>query len=308
MKQKHLFSILFCTIIISNSFAQDFDTKLENLAKDLSNKIDSKGKKKIAVWGFVTEGGERTALADFLTEDFSIYMTNFAENFEIIDRKHLDILLKEHKLNAEGYIDSKTAKELQKIIAVDAIITGTYTVLSTTIKVRAKVLDTETALQFAANMASLPMNEDVSSYLGISINGGNTTNRGFNTPLGSNETVNNPETIDPNCKKMSTGDFCFSNALNEKVIVQVFYFRYADLKNNYKDSKTIILDTKDTKCLYGILNRPITFYVALWKDFVNEEKFKGSESALNHYSCQKFLKDKGELKVETCKSKTYTIK
>ncbi|MEE9363889.1 MAG: FlgO family outer membrane protein [Cellulophaga sp.] len=216
---------LLCSILfISNIFAQDFDSKLEDLAKDLSIKIDKKGKKKIAVWGFVTEGGERTTFADFLTEDFSIYMTNFAENLEIIDRKHLDILLKEHKLNSEGYIDSKTAKELQKIIAVDAIITGTYTVLSTTIKVRAKVLDTETALQFAANMASLPMNEDVNSYLGITTNGGNNPNKGFNAPLGSNETINNPDTVDPNCKKMQTGDFCFSNAINEKVIIKIRFY------------------------------------------------------------------------------------
>ncbi len=300
-------TILFCLLFISNSYAQDFDSKLESLAKDLANKIYTKGKKKIAVWGFVTEAGERSSLGNYLTEDFSIYMTNFADNFEIIDRKHLDIILKEHKLNSEGYIDSKTAKQLQKIIAVDAIVTGTYTVLSTTIKVRAKVLDTETALQFAANMSSLPMNEDINSYLGIAINGGNTTNKGFNTPLNSNETINNPETVNPNCKKTSTGDICFNNSLNEKVVIRIAYYRNADYPAQ-NSCKTIILDAKNAKCAYGMVSRPITFYVALWKDFINDEKFRGSESALNNNAFSKFLKDKGELKVETCKSKTYTIK
>lgn len=305
---KHILSTIVSLFIFSAIHAQDFDTNLEALAKDLSLKIDSKEKKKIAVWGFVTEGGERTALANYLTEDFSIYMTNFGDKFEIIDRKHLDMILKEHKLNSEGYIDKATAKELQKIIAVDAIVTGTYTVLSTKIKVRAKVLDTETALQFAANMASLPMNEDVNSYLGIAVNEGNNPNKGFNTPLNSNETINNPETVDPKCKKMQTGDFCFSNALNEKVVVKIIYFTTPDTKFNNNSNKTIILDAKETKCLYGLVNRPITFYIATWKNYIDDGKFRGYESYLSRDHYNKFLKDKGELKVETCKSKTYTIK
>ena len=120
--------------------------------------------------GFFTESGETTALGNYITEDFSVYLTNSGENFQVIDRNHLDVLLKEHQLNAEGYIDGETAKELGKITAVDAIITGTYTVLNSVVKVRAKVLDTETALQFAANMGNLPLNENISSYLGISLN------------------------------------------------------------------------------------------------------------------------------------------
>lgn len=307
MKKIIIALLLLCTSL--NSIAQDFDSKLETLAKGLASKIDSKGKKKIAVWGFVTESGERTALANFLTEDFSIYMTNFAENFEIIDRKHLDILLKEHQLNSEGYIDSKTAKELQKIIAVDAIVTGTYTVLNTNIKVRAKVLDTETALQFAANMASLPMNNDVSSYLGISINGGNTTNKGFNTPLNSNETVNDPETVDSNCKKMQTGNFCFSNSLNEKIVLQIMKHRTPDLKvSNYYLYETFIIDALETKCIYSLYNRSFKYFIATWENYIDDEKLKSRDDYLHKDSFIKWLKDKGELKVETCKSKTYTIK
>lgn len=307
MKRIILLCILSSLLLTSNSFAQDFDTKLEALAKDLSSKIDSKGKKKIAVWGFVTESGERTALADFLTEDFSIYMTNFAENFEIIDRKHLDILLKEHQLNSEGYIDSKTAKELQKIIAVDAIITGTYTVLNTNIKVRAKVLDTETALQFAANMASLPINDDVSSYLGISVNGGNTTNKGFNTPLNSKETINNPETVNPKCAEEEFGEICFFNNFNEKIVIRLAHDKYSKgNKGGYILHKTITLDAGETKCLYEIPSSSTKFFIVTWKVFL--EGLKGREGYISMSSYSRFLKDKGELKVETCKSKTYTIK
>lgn len=106
---------------------------------------------------------------------------------------------------------------------------------------------------------------------------------------------------------MQTGDFCFSNALNEKVIVRIGYYKDANTGNR-NSAKTLILDSKETKCVYGLINRPFNYFIALWKDYISDEKFKGSESALNSYSFSKFLKDKGELKVETCKSKTYTIK
>jgi len=305
-KQRALLSLIIILFLTTNTQAQDFDSQLEKLAQGIAVKLDSKGKKKIAVWGFVTENGERTALGNYLTEDFSVYVTNFGEKFEVIDRNHLDILLKEHKLNSEGYIDDNTAKELGKIIAVDAIITGTYTVLNTTVKVRAKVLDTETALQFAANMASLPINEEVASYLGISVNGGNTTNKGFNTSLNSNETINNPETVDPKCKEENFGDLCLFNSTNQKMIVLIRYFRYADTTKNTKIHKTIIINPGETKCVYRFWNREIFYHVANWESF--QEDFKGIETYLYNQGYYKFLKDLGELKIETCKSKTFTIK
>jgi len=304
MKKSILFFLVF--LFFTDLMAQDFDTQLEELAEGLAKKISSKGKTKIAVWGFFTENGDKTALGNYLTEDFSVYMTNFGDKFEVIDRNHLDVLLKEHKLNAEGYIDENTAKELGKIVAVDAIITGTYTVLNTVVKVRAKALDTETALQFSATMGNLTLNENINSYLGVSTNGGNSTNRGFNTPLGSNETINNPETVDESCKKNKTGDLCFVNATNERIIVQI-----QPPKNGKYYSGTyeiLILDPKDSKCKYGLTASPVKFYIAKWKDFVDDEKLKGQESSLNHHYYTEWLKDRGEVKVESCKSKTYTIK
>ena len=308
MKQL-LLLCLFLIVVPTRLHSQDFDGQLEELAQNIATKLDGKDKKKIAVWGFVTESGERTALGNYITEDFSVYLTNFGVNYEIIDRNHLDMLLKEHQLNSEGYIDEVTAKELGKIVAVDAIITGTYTVLTTNVKVRAKVLDTETALQFAANMATLPLNENVSSYLGISVNGGNTTNKGFNTPLNSNETVNNPDTVDKACQKNNTGDFCFSNSLTEKVLIQIQHHKTGDLKiPNHYVYDTIIIEPSETKCVYGLFNRPFSYFVILWKDYIDEGKFNGTERYVRREGYFKWLKDKGELKAETCKSKTYTIK
>lgn len=297
MKQFILLSLsFFLTITIVN--AQDFDAQLEELAQNIATKLDGKGKKKVAVWGFVTESGERTALGNYLTEDFSVYVTNFGDNFEIIDRNHLDMLLKEHQLNSEGYIDETTAKELGKIVAVDAIITGTFTVLTTSVKVRAKVLDTETALQFAASMSNLPLDENVASYLGISVNGGNTTNKGFNRPLGSNETMNNPDTVDSKCSEEDFGDFCFLNSKTEKVAIKI-----RDTKNRLT---TIFLESGESKCIYSLKSGVVEYDIVTWP--VLQKELEGNIGKIGFASSTKYSFDRGQLKVETCKSKTYTIK
>ncbi|WP_350293563.1 FlgO family outer membrane protein [uncultured Croceitalea sp.] len=304
MNTTKILSIFIFLSFLCDSYAQDFDTQLEKLAEGLAKRIESKGKAKIAVWGFFTENGERTALGNYLTEDFSVYLTNFGDNFEVIDRNHLNVLLKEHKLNADGYIDENTAKELGKIVAVDVVITGTYTVLNSIIKVRAKALDTETALQFAANMGNLPINDNIASYLGISVNGGNTTNRGFNTPLSSKETINNPETVDSKCSKENFGNVCFYNTTSTKIVLRAKHFRQDE--GSSVNMTDIFIDPGETKCMYKIKNRTLSFYIVKWDIF--QKELNGGLYKLHQDPTAKYLLDKGELKVETCTSKTYTIK
>lgn len=146
--------------------AQSFDNELKDLAEELAQRINAKQKTKVAVWGFFSEKNEQPHFGSFLTEDFSIYLANHAENFAVVDRTHLNIILKEHRLSSEGYIDEKTTKRLGKIIAADAVVIGTYTIFDSEIKVRAKVLDTETALQFAGVIGTLSMDENIAKLLG----------------------------------------------------------------------------------------------------------------------------------------------
>ncbi len=304
---KNILIIIFL-LIFQLAIAQDFDSKLEGLAENIAKKINTKGKKKIAVWGFVTENGEITPLGNYLTEDFSIYITNFGESYEVIDRKHLETLLKEHDLYSEGYIDPQTAKKLRKIIAVDVIITGTYTVIGSKIKLRAKAIDTETALQMAAALVNLEINEDVSSYLGISVNGTSNANKGFNRPINSNENYNNPKTVDSECNKKLIGDFCFYNSNKKKMVLTILFPKY--LKNGYRYKgelkKVIYIESGETKCLYNLPSETINYYLADFDTFKNE--LNGTTLFLARSGLQVHLKDKGQINVETCKSKTYTFR
>ncbi|MBK6621327.1 MAG: hypothetical protein IPG32_10785 [Saprospirales bacterium] len=68
------------------------------------------------------------------------------------------------------------AKELGKLLSVDAIITGTYTVLSNTIKLSLKALDSSNGFVIASSIKDLPIDGDAGALLGISVStpGGNT--------------------------------------------------------------------------------------------------------------------------------------
>jgi len=310
-------ALLFLAFLaFSNSvIAQDFDQGLEKLAEDIAKKVNTKGSKKIAVWGFTTENSEKTPVGNYITEDFSVYITNFGESFEVIDRNHLDVLLKEHKLNSDGYIDSETAKKLGKIIAVDVIITGTYTMIGSKIKVRAKALDTETALQFGAAIANLKINEDISSYLGISVNGTSNSNKGFNKPINSNESYNNPKTVNKECSKNETGNICFFNSTKKKIVL---FTRLPRLRSGSGmqrvridqalQKKMIFINPGETKCLYDMPDEVMKFYVIDFDAFDSEEVRVFQNTIPETKAMHKYCRDIGELNIETCKSKTFTIK
>ncbi len=288
--------LFVCTILsfTADLTAQDFDSKLEKLAQDTASKITENSKKKIAVWGFFEANGQQTALGNYITEDFSVYITNFGNNFEIIDRNHLDLLLKEHKLNAEGFIDTDTAKEIGKITAADAIITGTYSMVGPDkVKVRVKVLDTESALQFAASMGLLPLGEGLKDIANTSYDAGGTKTTGASSSS-------------TNCES-EKGSLCFSNTTNEKMIVKINYHKYAK-SSGYSslDRKNLIIDAGETKCFYEIFNRETKYYIATFASFTKD--FKASEKYLDHNYYTQFLKDKGEIMVEACAEKTFTIK
>lgn len=146
--------------------AQSFDYELEALAQELAEKLYEKDDFKVAVWGFFSSEKEQKEFDTYLTEDFAIYLADHAKHFQVIDRTQLNAMLKEHRLTADGFIDERATKRLGKIIAADAVVVGSYTVLRTEVKIRVKVLDTETALQIEGVLKNLQMDSAIARILG----------------------------------------------------------------------------------------------------------------------------------------------
>ncbi|MBK8245099.1 MAG: hypothetical protein IPK88_16855 [Saprospiraceae bacterium] len=299
---KLLIFLIFISLALP-SFAQNkFDNALNETSIDLATKLASKEKKRVVVL-YVTDINKANTIAGkYIADILSIGIVNNVENFQVFDRENLNSIVDANKLIAEGYIDVDRAKELGKLLAVDAIIIGNYTVLSNTLKLTVKALDANSGFVIAATMKDLPLNEDAGSILGININSLdnnqnlNLENRGFNRPLNSNERINNPETVSKDCYRMNYGDFCFENKTAKKytVLISTTGLSERDMNN----APQITLNSGETQCFYSLQSG--IFYYSAERMMITQDDFT-YENANNRFST-------GQINVEKCKSKTFTIK
>jgi TolB-like protein len=166
---------------------------MKPLSSTLARNISAAGRKTVAVIDFTDLQGNVTELGRFLAEELSIALVNDAKGFEVIDRTHLKVILQEHRLATTGLIDPQTARKLGQIAGVDTLVSATITPLGDSIRISAKVLDTDTAKMVAASATDIPKTKAIEDLL----NKGVSTVRG-GTLSGASETPNQSAAKLPN--------------------------------------------------------------------------------------------------------------
>jgi len=145
-----IFSVLLLPVV---SYAED---SYDRLARDISAASGELSNKKIAIIPFsYTDNTASIKDGSVIAERLTMKLIN-ARKFEIIERSVLDKVLNELKLQNSGAIDASSAKELGKVLGVDAIVTGTL--IQTTdgkIEVNARLIKTETAQAIAASQVNV---------------------------------------------------------------------------------------------------------------------------------------------------------
>ncbi len=280
-----ILTVVSCSYLSAQS---SFDKAIGEISSDLATKLSQKDKKKVVVLYITDINKAQTVAGKYLGDRISVNIVNNQGNFMVFDRENLSGIAEANKMIAEGFIDVNKAKELGKLLSVDAIIIGNYTVLSNTIKLTIKALDSSNGFVIAASEKDLPIDGDAGALLGINVpsSGGgvdNNANRGFNRPLNSNEQYNNPETVNKECETKNTGDYCFTNNSSFKVGVGV---GMGQVPNDY----VMTLSPGQSQCFYSLLSKSYNYNV-------NKEFQPGK---WNH--------EMGQILVEKCKSKTFVIK
>jgi len=140
--------------------ADELDTRLAELVRQISASLTEENKAKIAVIEFSDLNGKVTEFGKFLSEELitRLFMT---KKFEVVERQLLVKVLEEHKLNMTGVVDPTSAKELGKILGVDAIASGTITDLGTSVKLNARLIATETGKIFAVASVEIVKDEKI---------------------------------------------------------------------------------------------------------------------------------------------------
>lgn len=141
------------------------DSQLGILTQQIVSSLSQEKKSRIAVIEFSNLQGQITELGRYLAEELitRLYRTR---QFDVIERQMLNKVLAEHQLGMSGIIDASSAKELGKILGVDAIATGTVTDLADRIKIHARLISTETGSVFSVASVAVNKDETVRKLLG----------------------------------------------------------------------------------------------------------------------------------------------
>lgn len=135
-------AVSFLFLTASAAFAAD---AYNQLAKELSAVAKSASQTKIAIIPFsyvdkrVSDGGS------VVSERLTTRIVKL-KKFLVIERSLLETVLKEQNLQTSGLVDAETAKQLGKILGVDAVINGTLLdVEDGMVEVNARLIKTDTA-------------------------------------------------------------------------------------------------------------------------------------------------------------------
>lgn len=157
--------LMLSLVIISNSFAQgSLDQRIAELTQQISKEMTDNNKKTIAVIEFSDLRGNVTDLGRYISEELitKLYLT---KKFKVIERQLLNKIITEQKLSLAGMIDPNSAKKLGKVLGVDAIVSGTLTDLAQSLKVNARMLNTETGEIFAVASVEIFKDESVTKLM-----------------------------------------------------------------------------------------------------------------------------------------------
>ena len=163
MKQK-LFIVLLLLITILAG-AQSLDREVRKLAVDITKAyLDSHGdlliKPRIGVDDFKEETEDAvknsvgTLASVLLTDEFSRSAV-----FSVIERKSLDLLMEEYKLNLSGLTDAATAPEIGKLQGIELLLVGSVSGAGDRYIITARLVDVETGKLAASSRIEIARSE-----------------------------------------------------------------------------------------------------------------------------------------------------
>jgi TolB-like protein len=139
---------------------------LKMLADQIVEKSVAADRKTIAVLPFPNSDGSCSVLSTYLVDELILGLFSVPNSpVTIIERSQLEALISEMKIGAGGLLNPKTTQKLGSISGVQALTVGTITVIGDTVRVNARVVDTETGRTISAAGVTLPRTSAVTQLL-----------------------------------------------------------------------------------------------------------------------------------------------
>ncbi len=156
----------------------NLDQRVADLSEQISTEMTENRKRTIAVVEFVDLKGSVTDFGRYLSEELITRLFQ-TKKFTVIERQMLNKVIAEQKLTLTGTFDQSSARQLGRLLGVDAICSGTVGDLGQRLKVNARLISTETGAIFAVASTEILKDESVTRLMaGVTVS----SNRPTDTP------------------------------------------------------------------------------------------------------------------------------
>lgn len=297
--------ILMCTLTSAYSQKSVRDSLKEFTISIVQKAMERGNIKKLAVWDFTDMSKEVSSFGSYISEQFSVYAES-VDSIQLMDRQNLKSVLREHKLKSEGFIDQNTIMQLGRFKEVEAVAVGSVIMADKDFQVVVKVIETNYGRTIAAGEQFFQIDKRMSAILGIEFTensnskpSNNTSNRGYNRPLNSNEQYNNASTVSKECDKKNTGDYCFYNNSRKNIVLFLCDPEGGCGPSNF-GATVMVLKPSESKCAYDLSASSV------YEFQIYEEPADGYSQQTRLYL--RTIIDQGRIKIEQCKSKTYSYR
>ncbi len=166
---------IVCLLAANFVMAEDLDTSLDSLASGLADSIHQAGLQRIGIPEFTSGGGKlggnTGAAGQYVAEKLEEFLFNRAQGkFSIVERRKLNTVLQEAKIQASGLTDEKTSQDLLgKIQGLDSLVVGNLTRAGKSLKLNAKVVRLPEADFVGIKSGSAELDSDLAALFGETV-------------------------------------------------------------------------------------------------------------------------------------------
>lgn len=143
--RKYLYIILSLLIFLPFSADQSFgyQNEIKSLSAAVSSGMDKVGsRKRVAVADFTDQKGKITELGKFIADELTAELLKSAQGFEVMERAQLKSVVGQEDLALPSPYDQNVVKRLGESAKLGAVVTGTITPFSSTVRVTINVVST----------------------------------------------------------------------------------------------------------------------------------------------------------------------
>ena len=156
---------------------------VDELARQIVDRASSSERTTIAISAFPHVDDTCSELSNFLVDELVLSLFRVpGGNLQIIERSQLGRIFAEIELSMSGVVDANTTQQLGRLHGVDTLLVGSLTTIGDSLRVNARMINTETGQVSSAAAVNIPKTPTIEALMRRPSAGGCTM-----TPLGRSD-------------------------------------------------------------------------------------------------------------------------